>query len=87
MDYGINFRAMGCQMQAWLSPSESVDPNILSQVPNWLEELEASFSRFRPESELSHLNASAGALGRNQCPLVSGTRSRLECSSTQRRIV
>ena len=60
MNHKIEFRAMGCQMQAILeSQSESV-PELLGQTPAWFEEWEQCLSRFRPNSELNRLNASAG---------------------------
>jgi len=51
---------MGCQMHAIIeNQSESV-PELLGQVPVWFEEWEQCLSRFRPNSELNRLNASAG---------------------------
>jgi thiamine biosynthesis lipoprotein len=54
--YAITFRAMGCQANVWLETARD-GALILQQVPGWIEAIEASLSRFRPDSELSHLNA------------------------------
>ncbi len=57
----ITFRAMGCQMHAFLD-SETGDANALLQsVPRWFAEWERILSRFRTDSELSALNQQAGA--------------------------
>ncbi len=60
MMYRIDFKAMGCRMLAMLESSRPEAPEMLAQVPNWFEEWEQSLSRFRLDSELNHLNASAG---------------------------
>lgn len=55
------FRAMGCQM---LAVVDSDDPSFATQlaaVPNWFEGWEQQLSRFRPDSDLSRLNAMNGA--------------------------
>ncbi|MFN8376451.1 MAG: FAD:protein FMN transferase [Anaerolineae bacterium] len=54
--YVTSFRAMGCEMNVWLETDVDGDA-ILSEVPAWVENYEACLSRFRPESELSQLNA------------------------------
>ncbi len=60
MNHKIEFKAMGCRMLAIVdSPSKSA-PELLQQVPAWFEEWEQCLSRFRPNSELNRLNASAG---------------------------
>lgn len=60
MIYRIDFKAMGCRMLAMVdSPSPEVT-ETLAQIPNCFEEWEQVLSRFRSESELSHLNRSAG---------------------------
>jgi len=59
-NFSIQFKAMGCHMQAWLSVDSLDDAQILNQVPVWFEEWEAALSRFRPTSELSQLNQQAG---------------------------
>ena len=56
----IEFRAMNCEMSAVLDTECSKFDALLQQVPEWFEAWEQTFSRFRPESELSRLNASAG---------------------------
>jgi FAD:protein FMN transferase len=49
---------MGCRMLAVLD--SEARPPLLESVPAWFEEWEQALSRFRPESELSLLNMSAG---------------------------
>ncbi len=54
------FRAMGSHMLAvYDGDAQQVNP-LLAQVPQWFEEWEQIFSRFRPDSELSRLNQGAG---------------------------
>jgi FAD:protein FMN transferase len=60
-NYTIQFRAMGCRVQAWLHVSDRAEAAILHDVPRWFAQWEATLSRFRPESELSRLNACAGS--------------------------
>jgi thiamine biosynthesis lipoprotein len=50
----LEFHAMGCEMLAVLD-SETESPD-LKQVPVWFEEWEQVLSRFRIDSELTHLN-------------------------------
>ena len=57
--YEITFRAMGSQFNVWLE-TEADGETVLRQVPGWVEEIEARLTRFRPESELSRLNARSG---------------------------
>ncbi len=57
--YVTAFRAMGSQFNVWLETSAD-GAAILQQVPGWVEAIEAKLSRFRPESELSRLNARSG---------------------------
>ncbi|MBE0697228.1 MAG: FAD:protein FMN transferase [Anaerolineaceae bacterium] len=56
----IEFRAMGCQITAILDGDEPQAVQALEQVPGWFEEWEQVLSRFRSNSELMRLNASAG---------------------------
>ena len=56
----IEFRAMNCEMSAVLDTDSIEADALLTDVPKWFEAWEQTFSRFRPESELSRLNASAG---------------------------
>ena len=56
----INFRAMGCGMTAMLDAHTPVVDAALANVPAWFERWEQSFSRFRPDSELSQLNRARG---------------------------
>lgn len=56
MFHQLSFRAMGCDMLAILESDSDSAPDILKDVPIWFEEWEQSLSRFRLDSELSHLN-------------------------------
>lgn len=56
----IEFRAMGCQMSAFVDSRSHAAAQALAQVPAWFEEWEQALSRFRPDSELSRLNARGG---------------------------
>jgi thiamine biosynthesis lipoprotein len=60
MIYRIDFKAMGCRMIAMLDSSLPNAPQLLQQVPVWFEDWEQALSRFRTDSELNRLNASAG---------------------------
>ncbi len=54
----LAFRAMNCDMAAWVvadDPQEAKEH--LSAVRDFMHQFEARLSRFRPESELSRLNA------------------------------
>src|SRR5512146_3106299 len=57
----IRFRAMGCAMAAFLDTDGPRAAAVIQEVPGWFEEWEQALSRFRPDSELSRLNASGGA--------------------------
>lgn len=57
--YYTGFRAMGNTIQVWLETDYDAN-HILQQVSGWFEEIEAVLSRFRPQSELSQLNARSG---------------------------
>jgi FAD:protein FMN transferase len=56
MLHRLPFRAMGGEMLAILEGDADSLPPILGKVPGWFEEWEQALSRFRPDSELSHLN-------------------------------
>jgi FAD:protein FMN transferase len=56
----LAFRAMGSGMLAVLDDPSPRGEKALRDVPAWFEEWEQCLSRFRPESELSRLNRSAG---------------------------
>jgi thiamine biosynthesis lipoprotein len=60
----LDFHAMGCQMLAILDAPNPSAKRRLACVPEWFEAWEESLSRFRPESELSRLNRSAGKMVR-----------------------
>lgn len=55
------FRAMNTDMDvAYLGCADPLD--LEDQIPDWFEFAEERFSRFRPQSELSYLNRSAGRI-------------------------
>jgi thiamine biosynthesis lipoprotein len=54
------FRAMGSQITLWLEAGEGVTPGAFAQAEALFAEVELALSRFRPESELSRLNARPG---------------------------
>ena len=56
----LQFRAMGCQMKAFIDNEGHAAALALAQVPGWFEEWEQALSRFRPTSELSRLNERGG---------------------------
>jgi len=51
---------MNCQMAAWVYSDDPEAQDALKRVEAWMEEVEQALSRFRPESDLSRLNAAAG---------------------------
>ena len=56
----VEFRAMGCRMQALVDSHARRVTAPLLQAPVWFEQWEQSLSRFRPDSELNLLNRSRG---------------------------
>jgi thiamine biosynthesis lipoprotein len=55
------FRAMGCEMAVWLETAVAEDAaTAFAQVETLFETNEQALSRFRPDSELSQLNALSG---------------------------
>jgi thiamine biosynthesis lipoprotein len=56
----IEFHAMGSRMMAAVDDDSAAAARALGRVPAWFEEWEQVLSRFRPDSELSRLNRSAG---------------------------
>jgi FAD:protein FMN transferase len=56
----IEFHAMGSRMLAVLDNESPAAQCALKRLPAWFEEWEQALSRFRPDSELSRLNRSAG---------------------------
>jgi thiamine biosynthesis lipoprotein len=55
----VEWKAMGCQMLAAVE-NDAGQPAWLEELSGWFEEWEQVLSRFRPDSELSQLNQSAG---------------------------
>ncbi len=76
----IEFRAMGCQMTALLDWDTLPAARLLQQTPAWFEEWEQSLSRFRADSELNRLNASAGQPFRASPVLFAAVRLALEAA-------
>ena len=58
--YATNFHAMGCTVNLWLETSDD-GPALLIRAAQRIADVEATLSRFRPESELSRLNTEVGA--------------------------
>jgi len=56
----VEFPAMGCTIRAEVASTGPDALAELAKVAEWFEAWEARLSRFRPDSELSHINASAG---------------------------
>jgi FAD:protein FMN transferase len=57
----IVFRAMGCEMSAFIDNDRIDSTRMLAQLPVWFEAWEQCLSRFRPESELTQFNKTSGA--------------------------
>ncbi len=57
--FTFTFRAMGCAVETQLE-TEADGVALLAALPAQVEAIEARLSRFRPESELSRLNAQSG---------------------------
>jgi thiamine biosynthesis lipoprotein len=55
-----SFRAMGCQMSAFIDSPSNTAQEKLAQVPSWFETWEQVLSRFRVDSELSKINRQSG---------------------------
>ncbi len=61
--YQRTFRAMGCEMAAWVVAADArMAEARLVAVQTWIETAEGQLSRFRPESELSRLNERSGEM-------------------------
>lgn len=59
--HSLGFRAMNCEMGAWVvAPEAEPAHQHLVAVRDFIWDAEAQFSRFRPESDLSRLNARSG---------------------------
>ena len=56
----IEFRAMACHMLAVLESESRQATQAIGEVPAWFEMWEQALSRFRSDSELSHLNRHNG---------------------------
>jgi thiamine biosynthesis lipoprotein len=61
LEFSHHFRAMGTDVNLWLwHDSETAARQALLQMEQFFAEVEARLSRFKPDSELSHLNQAAG---------------------------
>ena len=59
--FHLDFRAMSCEMAAWVAATDAaIARERLAAAQRFIETVEAHLSRFRPQSELSRLNARAG---------------------------
>ncbi len=56
----IEFRAMGCQMSAYIDTADPMAQAALAEIPKRFEAWEQCLSRFRDTSELSALNRRTG---------------------------
>lgn len=54
------FRAMGCEVRVLAEGRGERLQSVLDGIPRWVEAHESALSRFRPQSQLSSLNASPG---------------------------
>lgn len=59
--YSHSFRAMNCSMAAWVYSDDGAATTALHRVEAWMQQVDAELSRFQPQSDLSRLNATAGA--------------------------
>jgi thiamine biosynthesis lipoprotein len=57
----LEFKAMGSRMAVFLDRDGLFAQSLLDEVPGWFKEWEQILSRFRPDSDLSRLNAANGA--------------------------
>jgi FAD:protein FMN transferase len=82
----VTFRAMGCQMAAYLDTDTPGAAAALAEVPRWFETWEQTLSRFRLDSELCRLNARTGQRVRVSEVLweVVGLALRVACQSEGR---
>lgn len=76
----IAFRAMGCDMLAALDRDGPAAAAKLRQVPQWFENWEQHFSRFRPDSELSRINRTHDRDVRISRPMQEVLRAALRAS-------
>ena len=58
--YRHAFRAMNCHMAAWVYSDDPEAEAALKNIETWMAQVEQALSRFRADSDLSRLNASAG---------------------------
>ncbi len=76
----LTFRAMGCQMTAFIDHEGHSAAQALAQAPLWFEEWEQALSRFRPSSELNQLNARDGQVTPVSATLFSVIRAALDAA-------
>jgi thiamine biosynthesis lipoprotein len=57
-----SFRAMGCGIRVQVEGDDPQADELVKRVPEWFETWEERLSRFRPQSELSRLNARPGEM-------------------------
>lgn len=78
---------MGCQMSAFVDSQSHAAAQALAQVPAWFEEWEQALSRFRPDSELSRLNARDGQAVPASATLFAVIRAALEAARNSQGLV
>jgi FAD:protein FMN transferase len=77
----LEFRAMGCRMDAFIDSDHPAARAALDQVPRWFEAWEQCLSRFREHSELSMLNRQPGRPVRVSDTLWQVTRLALQAAA------
>jgi thiamine biosynthesis lipoprotein len=60
MIHTTEFKAMGCRIFAAIDHPNKSSPIEMENLPEWFEDWENIFSRFRSDSELSRINQSSG---------------------------
>ena len=81
------FRAMNCQMTAWVCTDDGGAAGAaLQAVARWMQRVDLELSRFRPDSDLSRLNAAGGRPYRAGALLWEVTREALAAAQASRGI-
>src|SRR5260221_14414918 len=83
-NFTLGFQAMGSHIHVWLNTPTIADAQILNDIPVWFEQWEKTFSRFRPDSELAMLNASAGQWVRASPAMLATVAASVQMSAETR---
>ncbi len=83
-NFPLGFQAMGSHIHVWLNTPTIADAQILNDIPVWFEQWEKTFSRFRPDSELAMLNASAGQWVRASPAMLATVAASVQMSAETR---